>query len=120
MIDSKQLRKQAKKILKDEGVVTVEEYNELSDLVLPGLETSKNILETIQFKPPQRFGLLGKIKNFIQRKIIFTVINVIEKQSMRQQKFNSLSFKAFKILEQDIERLEKEIELLKKEITKKK
>ncbi|BCX13545.1 MAG: hypothetical protein KatS3mg085_077 [Candidatus Dojkabacteria bacterium] len=113
MIDSEMLRSKAKSILKKEGKLKESNENFLKNFILPGLEASKNILETIYFKPPKRFGLMGKIKTFVQEKIIFTTINVIEKPSMRQQKFNNLTFKAIEEITKEIENLKSDLEKLK-------
>jgi len=115
-MDSKELLKNAEKILKDEGVdLTKKSDSEtLIEYILPAMESSKDILSTIYaFNSRSREGVFGKAKTFLQRKIIFTVINVIEKQSMRQQKFNELTFKAVEKLIAENESLKKEIQELK-------
>lgn len=113
MVNSSALRNKAKEILKKEGRINASAFDEFKDFILPGLENSKNILDSIYFKPPQRVGFFGKIKTLIQNKIINTTINVIEKPSMRQQKFNNLTYNALQAINKDIEFLKKEIELLK-------
>ena len=42
--------------------------------------------------------ILLKLKSWLQNKIIFTTVNVIEKPSQKQQKFNELVYKALEIL----------------------
>jgi hypothetical protein len=116
-MDGKQLLKNAQNILKKEGATVTEVDNEttLKTYILPAMQSSKDILSTIYgFNSRNREGFLGKIKTKIQQKIIFTVINVIEKQSMRQQKFNELTYKAIEKLVEENENLKKEIESLKK------
>lgn len=116
-MDSKQLLKNVEAILIEEGVdLTKKSDSEtLEEYILPAMESSKDILSTIYtFQSRGREGFAGKVKTFIQRKIIFTVINVIEKQSMRQQKFNELTYRAVEKLVAENESLKKEIESLKK------
>ncbi len=116
-MNSKDLIKNAEEILVNEGVdVSKKSDSEtLKEYILPAMESSKDILSTIYaFNSRSREGFLGKIKTKIQQKIIFTVINVIEKQSMRQQKFNELTFRAVEKLIAENESLKKELEALKK------
>lgn len=116
-MDSKELLKNAEEVLKDEGVDLTKKSNSetLSEYILPAMESSKDILSTIYaFQSRGREGIAGKVKTFIQRKIIFTVINVIEKQSMRQQKFNELTYRAVEKLIEENESLKREIAELKK------
>jgi len=116
-MDSKQLLQNAEEILKNEGVDLSQKTDSetLKEYILPAMESSKDILSSVYaFSSRSREGFLGKIKTKIQQKIIFTVINVIEKQSMRQQKFNELTFRAVEKLIAENEALKKEIEELKK------
>lgn len=116
-MNSKDLIKNAEEILVNEGVdVSKKSDSEtLKEYILPAMESSKDILSTIYaFSSRSREGILGKIKTKVQQKIIFTVINVIEKQSMRQQKFNELTFRAIEKLIAENESLKKELEALKK------
>ena len=116
-MDSKELLKNAEEILKNEGVDLSQKTDSetLKEYILPAMESSKDILSSVYaFNSRSREGFLGKIKTKIQQKIIFTVINVIEKQSMRQQKFNELTFRAVEKLIAENETLKKEIEELKK------
>lgn len=115
-MDSKELLQKAENYLANEGVdVSGKSDSEtLTEYILPAMESSKDILSAIYaFQSRSRQGFFGKIKTFIQRKIIFTVVNVIEKQSMRQQKFNELTYRAVEKLIAENESLKKEIEALK-------
>ena len=112
---SEELMQNAKKILEDEGLY--EDHKDqtpeqmLTEFIMPGLKSSKDILSTIYaFQSREREGFLGKIKSAIQRKIIYTVINVIEKQSMRQQKFNELTYRAIEQLVEENKELKKKLE----------
>lgn len=106
---SEQILQNAKKVLAEEGSLT--DANEktnselLEEFILPGLKNSQNTLADIYFSPKNRSGLLGKLKTKIQKVIINTTINVIEKQSMKQQKFNSLTVKAIEALLEENKRL---------------
>lgn len=116
MIDSKIVLNKAQDILDQEGLSTaqIKPEDELAEFILPGLKSSKDTLEAIYFKSRQRSGLLGRLKTKLQNKIIFTVINVIEKQSMKQQKFNTLTYKAIEKLVNENKALKEEVERLKK------
>ncbi len=71
----------------------------LEKFIIPGLENSKNILSSLyQYQPKDKAGLIGKVKNTILNKIRNVVLNVMEKQVMKQQKFNELMYEAVKIL----------------------
>lgn len=107
----------AKIILEKEGISLAEENKSpseiLRELILPGLDNSKDTLSAIYFKSKHRSGFLGSIKTKIQSKIINTVINVVEKQSMKQQKFNNLLYKAIENLVIENDNLKKELESVK-------
>lgn len=111
-MNSKDLINKAEELLKTEGVSMEDKTNEetLREYILPAMESSKDILSSVySFQSREREGLLGKIKTKIQQKIIFTVINVIEKQSMRQQKFNELTYRAVEKLIEENENLKKQL-----------
>lgn len=74
----------------------------LAQYLLPSLENSKDILDGLYSSNnvKERRGLFGKIKTKIERKIVNIVINVIERQSAKQQKFNELTFRAIELLVQ--------------------
>lgn len=115
-MDSKELLKNAEAYLKNEGIDLTKKTDSetLKEYILPAMESSKDILSSIYaFQSRDREGFAGKIKTLIQRKIIFTVINVIEKQSMRQQKFNELTFRAVERLIAENDSLRKQVEELK-------
>lgn len=117
--NSQELLKRAQKVLEDEGLykenVDQSPSAVLKEFIMPGLKSSKDILSTIYtFQSRDREGFFGKIKTAIQRKIIFTVINVIEKQSMRQQKFNELTYRAIEQLIEENKDLKAQLEELRK------
>lgn len=117
-MNSNELIKRAEEYLKEEGVDLNEKTDEdtLKEYILPAMESSKDILSSVYaFQSRSREGIPGKIKTYIQKKIIFTVINVIEKQSMRQQKFNELTYRAIQKLIAENENLKTEIKKLKKD-----
>lgn len=93
----------AKEVLKNEGTdLDAQELSNtdlLNEFILPGLKNSKDTLSTIYaFQSRAREGILGQFKTKIQNKIINTVVNVIEKPSMKQQKFNELTYQAIEKL----------------------
>lgn len=98
-----EILKKTKELLAEEGIDldrTDKSPSEmLEEFILPGLKGSKDTLESIySMQTRERAGILGKFTSKIQKKLINTVINVIEKQAMRQQKFNELSYKAIELL----------------------
>lgn len=100
---SKELLDKVKTLLKEEGIdISNDEMDAstvLREFLLPGLKNSKDVLSSLySFSTPQRSGVIGEIKSFIQRKLTNTTVNVIEKQSMRQQKFNELVYRTLEIL----------------------
>jgi len=112
MIKAQELLNKTKIILENEGELdNVDKLSNdtiLKDFVLPGLKNSKDVLSSIySFQSRSRGGFLGKIKTLLQNKIILTVINVIERQSMKQQKFNELTYKAIEALVEE-NRIQKE------------
>lgn len=108
----KDILEKVNKILESEGKdgkeLNISKDELLRDFILPALKSSKDVLGSIYaFDSRERSGLLGGIKSKVQRKIINTVINVVEKQSMRQQKFNDLMYKAIEILIEENNNLKK-------------
>jgi len=102
-MNSADILKSAEEILKNEDPNFEKEdmttAQLLNEFILPGLNNSKDTMASIyEFKSRNRPGLFGKLKTAFQQKIINTVINVIEKPSMKQQKFNELTYKAIEAL----------------------
>lgn len=101
--NEQELLNKSKELLEMEGV-NFDETNKstaemLEEFVLPGLKASKDTLQSIYaMQVRERGGFMGKMKSMIQRKLVNTTINVIEKQAMRQQKFNELTFRAIELL----------------------
>lgn len=102
-MDKEKLLKNAEMILEQEGYV--DEDNNLSNIeiiekhILPALKNSKNTLsEILNFESRDRKGIVGKVKSFILGKLKNIVINVVEKQSAKQQKFNELVYQAIEKL----------------------
>lgn len=111
------LLKDVKEILKGEGVeekvMTRDEV--YKEFLLPGLNNSKNILEPLySFKVNSKSGIIGKLKMAVQSKIVNTCINVLERQSIKQQKFNELTFRSIEKLIEENRELRKKIDELSK------
>jgi len=109
---SKALLNKVNELLKEEGIDTenteIDNTTMLKEYLLPGLKNSKDVLGSLySFKSRERGGVAGKVKTKLQSLIINTVINVIEKQSMKQQKFNEITFKAIEALIKENEELRK-------------
>lgn len=114
--NSEQMLNTTNEILKEEGAWedsdrTPEET--MLNFILPGLSSSKDTLSSIYYKSRERGGFVGKFKTKIQSVIINTVINVVERQSMKQQKFNGLVYKAVETLQKENEELRAELSALK-------
>lgn len=111
---SKGILEKARELLKEEGLDTSAQMSSkevFNEFILPGLKGSKDTLASIYaFKTRSRSGFLGKIKGAVQSKLINTIINTIEKQSMKQQKFNDLAFKAIELLIKENEELKEKLE----------
>ena len=110
---SDEILEKVDEILKEEGSFNSETKSNseiLEEFILPSLEGSKDVLSSIySFQVRERKGFIGKLKSMFQNKIVNTSINVIEKQSMKQQKFNELTFKAIGYLIEENKRLREEI-----------
>lgn len=109
---SKELLDKVNSLLKEEGIDNsvndIDNSTLLKEYLLPGLKSSKDVLGSLySFKSRERGGFIGKVKTKVQGLIINTVINVIEKQSMKQQKFNELTYKAIEALIKENEELRK-------------
>lgn len=111
---SSELLEKVNMILKEEGIdntnAEIDTSTMLNDYLLPGLQNSKDILTSIySFKSRSRDGIVGKFKTKVQSLIINTVINVIEKQSMKQQKFNEITFRAIEALAKENKELKEKL-----------
>ncbi len=113
---SEEMLNTTNQILSEEGVDSKDMNNPneaLKSFILPGLNSSKDTLSSIYYKSRIRGGFVGKLKTKIQSIIINTVINVVERQSMKQQKFNGLVYKAVETLEKENKELRMMIEELR-------
>jgi hypothetical protein len=110
-VKSQKLLENAKKIVESEGNNISKDLSPLekiSKYLIPAMENSKDTLEVLyDYKPREKSGFVGKLKNKILNKIKNVTLSTIEKQAIRQQKYNDLVFQA-------IENLKKEIEDIKK------
>lgn len=107
-----ELLKNLDEVLEEEGLSNPDLTNEekLNDFILPSLEQSKATLANLyKFEPKNGKGILRKIKYKILSKIKNVTINVVERESMRQQRFNELTYQAIKILVEENEMLKEKI-----------
>lgn len=89
--------------------------DKLRELIIPALQSSKNIQSAFySWEPPHSKGLARKPKNFILQKLKSIVINILEKSFMRQQKYNELLFQAVSELKTENDDLRKQLAELKK------
>lgn len=112
-MDSDELMVKVNQYLENEGSVSKQELSStevLDEFILPGLKASKDVLSTVySFQVRNRTGFVGKAKNLLQTKIVNTIINVLEKTSMRQQKFNELTYRAIEALVAENQELKKKL-----------
>lgn len=107
----------AKKILEQEGLNMSDDLTAMEKIekyLIPAMQNSKDTLEVLyDYKPREKSGFIGKIKNLIINKVKNISLATIEKQAIRQQKYNDLVF-------QVLENLKKEVESMKnsKEVSK--
>ncbi len=116
-MDEQTLLKNANNILSmEEGInseVEVSGKSKLTDFVLPGMLSSKNTLGSLyKFEPASKRGVVGKIKQKILTKMKNIVLNVVERESMKQQKFNELTYNAIDLLNSRINELDEKIKSL--------
>ncbi|MDQ6984750.1 MAG: hypothetical protein Q9M91_08030 [Candidatus Dojkabacteria bacterium] len=108
------LLERVNKVLEDEGTsVAAKKTNSeiLSELIIPALENSKDTLSSLySYEPPKRAGLISKAKRLFLTRIRNITFNIVEKQSMRQQKFNELTFKAIEALQKENEELREQLD----------
>jgi hypothetical protein len=113
---SESILQKVNKVLEEDGMQVPELTPEqkLHEYILPGMQSAKATLASLySYKPKQYSGILGSIKYKILNKLKHVVLNVVERESMRQQKFNELTTKA-------IEALLEENKMLKEKLDKKK
>lgn len=103
---SEELIAKSEYMLEQEGLnaTTIQDpLLKLEAYIIPGLENSKNILGSLYlWEPSQKNGLIGKLKNSILVRIRNIVLNVLERQVMRQQKFNDLMFESVKAISEQL------------------
>src|SRR5688500_2884171 len=90
-------------VLANEGADTSNQYTDsldiLEKLILPGLKNSKNTMSSLyKYTPPQKGGILGKFKGMVLIRLRNIILNVVEGESMKQHKFNELTYKAIEEL----------------------
>jgi len=100
---SKELLKKVNEFLKEEGIdisnTEIDAQTLMQEFLLPGLKNSKDVLSALySFQVKPREGFVGRLKSLVQRKLTNSTINVIEKQAMRQQKFNELVYRTLEVL----------------------
>ncbi len=99
-------------LLEKEGLNKEDLSNDekLSKYILPSLEQSKSTLSNLYKFQPNSNGTLGKIKEKILSKLKNIVINVVERESMRQQKFNELTYQAIVALVEENKKLKEKLD----------
>ncbi len=96
-MEKKELLENVNEILADEGYESSESEseNKLEELILPALATSRDIQSYLYaYEPPSGKGFVRKIKNTLLSKLRNIIVNVLERLTMRQQKFNELTYQA--------------------------
>lgn len=102
MINKQEILQKIGEIIEEEGLSSNNDLctEELfKEFILPSLEQSKQTLSSLyKFEVKNYGGIFGKIKYKIITKIKNIVINVVERESMRQQKFNELVYQSMLLL----------------------
>jgi len=103
-MDKDQLIANVKKFLKEKEGFDVDGskvsgIDLIDKFLIPALRSSKDSLTALyDYFPKKRSGLLGKIKNKIEILVSNMVKSNLEKQSLRQQKFNDVVVQILEIL----------------------
>ena len=109
MNKSEELLEKVNQIIKNEGFAAPEDLSsseKLDKYIIPGIQNSKNTLaELYKFSPKDKQGFVGKLKNMILGKVKNITLNVVERESMRQQKFNELTYQALVEMKKELEGL---------------
>lgn len=97
-MNTEQILKKAEELLAEEQrsiPKDIDSYEKLSKYILPALEKNKSTLASLyQFAPKTSSSFLGRIKAKILSKLRNITINVVERESMKQQKYNELVYQA--------------------------
>ena len=112
--NSKEILNKVDAVLEEEGLATnatdKSPMNLLEKFIVPGLYASKNTLGNLyKYVPKEKFGFLGKVKNRVIGRIKNIVLNVVERESMSQQKFNELTYQAVLNLTEEVKKLREQI-----------
>ena len=110
--ESQAILENAKKMLKAEGITTdsSEPDNKLEQHILPVLEKSRDIQSYLySYEPPHASGIVRKAKNFVLTKFRNIIVNVMERVTMRQQKYNELLYQAIIELQRENAELKDQI-----------
>ena len=95
----KEILSNINKLIEEEGFTSKtndDPIEKLEKFILPGLLNSKSTLSSIYNWEPStnKYGILGKLKVFILRRLKNIIVNVFERNAMKQQKFNDLVYEA--------------------------
>ena len=116
-MEAKTLLEKVNKVLESEGVAASQLTNEekLYDFIFPGIENAKSTLSSLhKNKKKKGNSPIGKIKSFILKRVRNIVINTVEAESMKQQKFNDMTYQALVILQEENKKLQAELKELQK------
>lgn len=103
-------------LLSDEGLTPdqADSGHKLEEHILPVLEKSRDIQSYLySYEPPHARGFVRKLKNTFLTKMRNIIVNVMERATMRQQKYNELTYQAILELAQENRELKSEISQLK-------
>lgn len=116
-MDSKTLLKNVDSILEAEGVQLddLSTQEKLQEFVFPGIENAKSTLSSLhKYKPQTGKSIPQKIKSYILMKIRNIVVNTVEAESMRQQKYNDMVYQALLLMHEENQVLRSKISELQK------
>lgn len=119
MKDPKKFLQKLSDFIKDKDFTSYSNVNTIYDediilkYSLSSLSSSKNILGSINLSLPKRKGLLGYMKNFIEKIVRNIVLNVVEGVFVKQSKFNQATLTSIEVLINKVNNLQKQLNELK-------
>ena len=102
-------------LLADEGMAvdSGDKGSRLETHILPVLEKSRDIQSYLySYEPPHAKGSVRNLKNTFLSKMRNIIINVMERVTMRQQKFNELTYQALVELQKENQELREQVSKL--------
>jgi hypothetical protein len=114
-VEKENLLKKVNEILENEGELiennSKNSLDAIEENIIPAMANAKNTLASLyKYAPKDKKGLIGKLKNGILGRLKNITLNVVERQSMQQQKFNELTYNAIELLLKENKELREKLE----------